>query len=114
MRHIRITRLSGNTLNRAAIPSVGARASTPELLATGFVEAIGLTTEDEAGLVYHPNQITLRSLRRGDYRTAREIGSGASAYRGGTMGAGLCYRSARIRSAARSPITTHGDDVVSW
>jgi hypothetical protein len=42
----------GNTLNRAPIPSVGARGTPPEMLATGFAEAIGVTTDDEAGLVY--------------------------------------------------------------
>ena len=42
----------GNTLNRAPIPPVGTQGTPPEVLATGFAEAIGLTTDDEAGLVY--------------------------------------------------------------
>ncbi|MGW5046512.1 hypothetical protein [Streptomyces griseoluteus] len=43
---------SGNTLNRAHVPSLGARGETPEILADGFQEAIGLAVDSEVGLAY--------------------------------------------------------------
>ncbi len=42
----------GNTLNRAAIPDKGHTGATPEILAHGFDEAIGLAVDSDAGLVY--------------------------------------------------------------
>ncbi|MFF3166375.1 hypothetical protein [Streptomyces sp. NPDC003273] len=43
---------SGNTLNRAHVPAAGAPGETPEILADGFQEAIGLAVDSEAGLAY--------------------------------------------------------------
>ncbi|MFF0778216.1 hypothetical protein [Streptomyces sp. NPDC003720] len=43
---------SGNTLNRAHVPSAGTPSETPEILANGFDEAIGLAVDSEAGLAY--------------------------------------------------------------
>ncbi|TWS20119.1 hypothetical protein FK529_08305 [Tsukamurella asaccharolytica] len=42
----------GNTLNRAPLTAAGDRGATPEILASGFHEAIGLAIDDEAGLAY--------------------------------------------------------------
>ncbi|MDP0400287.1 hypothetical protein [Tsukamurella strandjordii] len=43
---------SGNTLNRAPIPAPGTAGGTPEILARGFHEAIGLAVDTDGGLVY--------------------------------------------------------------
>ncbi|WP_433661422.1 hypothetical protein ACQPW1_03960 [Nocardia sp. CA-128927] len=43
---------AGNTLNRAPIPARGESGGTPEILARGFAEAIGLAVDLEAGLAY--------------------------------------------------------------
>ncbi|MDQ0988429.1 hypothetical protein [Streptomyces sp. V2I9] len=43
---------SGNTLNRAPVPEPGARGRSPEILADGFAEAIGLAVDGEAGIAY--------------------------------------------------------------
>ncbi|MFF4341160.1 3-hydroxyacyl-CoA dehydrogenase NAD-binding domain-containing protein [Kitasatospora sp. NPDC001540] len=42
----------GNTLNRAPVPAPGAAGGTPEILADGFAEAIGLAVDGGAGLAY--------------------------------------------------------------
>ncbi|QLJ02914.1 hypothetical protein HZZ00_19170 [Streptomyces sp. NEAU-sy36] len=42
----------GNTLNRAPLPAEGARGQAPEILATGFAEAIGLAVDRESGLAF--------------------------------------------------------------
>ncbi|MEU6479147.1 hypothetical protein ABZ858_20115 [Streptomyces sp. NPDC047017] len=42
----------GNTLNRAPVPAPGTHGRPPEILATGFAEAIGLAVDSEAGLAY--------------------------------------------------------------
>jgi hypothetical protein len=42
----------GNTLNRAPLPAPGSAGSTPEVLAEGFREAIGLAVDPAAGVVY--------------------------------------------------------------
>ncbi|MGW4272976.1 hypothetical protein ACWEGQ_11570 [Streptomyces seoulensis] len=43
---------AGNTLNRAAVPAPGEPGRAPEILATGFREAIGLAVDAEAHLAY--------------------------------------------------------------
>lgn len=43
---------NGNTLNRAPLPGPGERGDTPEILANGFGEAIGLAVDSEADLAY--------------------------------------------------------------
>ncbi|MFJ3959311.1 hypothetical protein [Arthrobacter sp. NPDC090010] len=43
---------TGNTLNRAALPPTGERGAEPEILASGFQEAIGLAVDGEAHRVY--------------------------------------------------------------
>ncbi|MGC4932335.1 hypothetical protein ACLQ3C_01430 [Gordonia sp. DT30] len=43
---------NGNTLNRAPIPAPGEPGATPEILADGFEEAIGLVVDTEADTVY--------------------------------------------------------------
>jgi len=43
---------AGNTLNRALIPDTGERGATPEILASGFGEAIGLCVSEEIGLAW--------------------------------------------------------------
>jgi hypothetical protein len=43
---------TGNTLNRAPIPALGAIGEPPEILAGGFHEDIGLALDDEAGVAY--------------------------------------------------------------
>lgn len=43
---------TGNTLNRAPVPGPGQGGQTPEILAGGFAEAIGLAVDGEAGVVY--------------------------------------------------------------
>lgn len=43
---------TGNTLNRALLPSAGERGKVPEILADGFQEAIGLAVDGEAGTAY--------------------------------------------------------------
>ena len=43
---------TGNTLNRAPIPAVGATGEPPEILVGGFHEDIGLALDDEAGVAY--------------------------------------------------------------
>ncbi|MGO4680125.1 hypothetical protein [Microbacterium sp. 2MCAF23] len=42
----------GNTLNRAPLPAPGERGRTPQVLADGFQEAIGLAVDGDAGVVY--------------------------------------------------------------
>ncbi|MFF0739990.1 hypothetical protein ACFYVL_06275 [Streptomyces sp. NPDC004111] len=42
----------GNTLNRAPLPAPGAGGRAPEILASGFAEAIGLAVDSEAGLAF--------------------------------------------------------------
>ncbi|MEU8894054.1 hypothetical protein [Streptomyces sp. NPDC048442] len=42
----------GNTFNRAPLPTAGQRGRRPEILATGFSEAIRLAFDSEAGLAY--------------------------------------------------------------
>ncbi|WP_051732139.1 hypothetical protein [Kitasatospora phosalacinea] len=42
----------GNTLNRAALPGPGGVGAPPEVLASGFAEAIGLAVDRAAGLAY--------------------------------------------------------------
>ncbi|MFE2733893.1 hypothetical protein [Streptomyces sp. NPDC059349] len=43
---------SGNTLNRSPVPPAAAQGETPEILADGFREAIGLALDSEAGIAY--------------------------------------------------------------
>ncbi len=43
---------AGNTLNRAPIPAAGERGAAPEILASGFGEAIGLCVNEELGLAW--------------------------------------------------------------
>ena len=43
---------TGNTLNRAPIPGPGERGPKPEILASGFGEAIGLCVNEEMGLAW--------------------------------------------------------------
>ncbi|GAA3196902.1 MULTISPECIES: hypothetical protein [Streptomyces] len=43
---------NGNTLNRAPLPAPGAPGGAPEILATGFAEAIGLAVDHDAGFAY--------------------------------------------------------------
>lgn len=43
---------NGNTLNRAPIPGPGERGAKPEILASGFNEAIGLCVNEEIGLAW--------------------------------------------------------------
>lgn len=43
---------AGNTLNRARIPGPGQRGEAPEILASGFGEAIGLCVNEELGLAW--------------------------------------------------------------
>lgn len=43
---------TGNTLNRAAVPAAGADGEAPEVLATGFHEAIGLALDEDARVAY--------------------------------------------------------------
>lgn len=42
----------GNTLNRAPIPGPGERGAKPEILSSGFNEAIGLCVNEELGLAW--------------------------------------------------------------
>ncbi|MFT4288251.1 hypothetical protein [Nocardioides sp.] len=42
----------GNTLNRAPLPAADERGATPEVLADGFAEAIGLAVDADAEVVY--------------------------------------------------------------
>ncbi|MER5389263.1 hypothetical protein [Saccharopolyspora sp. NPDC002686] len=42
----------GNTLNRAPLPAPGTTGRAPEILATGFSEAIGLAVDHDAGFAY--------------------------------------------------------------
>ncbi len=42
----------GNTLNRAPIPAPGEAGATPEILARGFQETIGLAIDADAGIAY--------------------------------------------------------------
>ncbi|MFT3659841.1 MAG: hypothetical protein QM809_00155 [Gordonia sp. (in: high G+C Gram-positive bacteria)] len=42
----------GNSLNRAPIPGPGEHGGAPEILATGFAEAIGLAVDADAGVAY--------------------------------------------------------------
>lgn len=43
---------NGNTLNRAPLPAAGATGAPPEILASGFAEAIGLAIDTDAGSAY--------------------------------------------------------------
>ncbi|MFD7874806.1 hypothetical protein ACFV5G_11980 [Streptomyces sp. NPDC059766] len=43
---------TGNTLNRAPLPPDGEQGTSPEILADGFQEAIGLAVDGEAGIAY--------------------------------------------------------------
>ncbi|MGW2962406.1 hypothetical protein ACWDGI_28630 [Streptomyces sp. NPDC001220] len=43
---------AGNTLNRAPVPAAGVSGGTPQILASGFAEAIGLAVDTDAGTVY--------------------------------------------------------------
>jgi hypothetical protein len=43
---------AGNTLNRAPIPALGERGTKPEILASGFGEAIGLCVNEALGLAW--------------------------------------------------------------
>ena len=43
---------NGNTLNRASLPGPGERGPTPQILADGFAEAIGLAVDAAAEVVY--------------------------------------------------------------
>ncbi|MFI6353783.1 hypothetical protein ACIBJF_14225 [Streptomyces sp. NPDC050743] len=43
---------AGNTLNRAPVPAAGAPGGTPQILAGGFAETIGLAVDDDAGTAY--------------------------------------------------------------
>ena len=43
---------AGNTLNRAPIPGIGETGAKPEILASGFGEAIGLCVNEEMGLAW--------------------------------------------------------------
>ena len=43
---------AGNTLNRAPLPAAGAVGGAPEILASGFAEAIGLAIDGAAGVAY--------------------------------------------------------------
>lgn len=42
----------GNSLNRAAVPPRGGKGETPEILADGFEEAIGLTVDRDQQIAY--------------------------------------------------------------
>jgi sugar lactone lactonase YvrE len=42
----------GNTVNRAPLPAPGERGQTPQILADGFQEAIGLAVDSDARVVY--------------------------------------------------------------
>ncbi|KAA9394568.1 TetR/AcrR family transcriptional regulator [Kocuria coralli] len=42
----------GNTLNRAPIPAAGERGGTPQILARGFQEAIGVALDQQRGVAY--------------------------------------------------------------
>ncbi|GAB3325744.1 hypothetical protein GCM10027451_50720 [Geodermatophilus aquaeductus] len=42
----------GNTLNRAPLPPAGAAGEPPQILASGFHEAIGLAVDQDAGITY--------------------------------------------------------------
>lgn len=64
----------GNTLNRAAIPDKGHAGATPEILANGFDEAIGLAVDTDAGLVYVSDLGgSIRSVEIGRDHAVREI-----------------------------------------
>ena len=64
----------GNTLNRAAIPDKGHAGATPEILANGFDEAIGLAVDTDAGLVYVSDLGgSIRSVEIGGDHAVREI-----------------------------------------
>ncbi|OBA67330.1 hypothetical protein [Gordonia sp. 852002-10350_SCH5691597] len=64
----------GNTLNRAAIPDKGHAGATPEILAYGFDEAIGLAVDTDAGLVYVSDLGgSIRSVEIGRDHAVREI-----------------------------------------
>lgn len=64
----------GNTLNRAAIPDKGHAGATPEILAHGFDEAIGLAVDTDAGLVYVSDLGgSIRSVEIGGDHAVREI-----------------------------------------
>lgn len=43
---------AGNTLNRAPLPGPGERGAAPEILASGFGEAIGLCVNEKLGLAW--------------------------------------------------------------
>ncbi|MGO3885885.1 MAG: hypothetical protein ACTJHU_06265 [Mycetocola sp.] len=43
---------TGNTLNRAAIPAAGEAGAAPQVLASGFMEAIGLARDERSSLIY--------------------------------------------------------------
>lgn len=43
---------AGNTLNRAPVPAAGALGGTPQILASGFAETIGLAVDTDAGTAY--------------------------------------------------------------
>lgn len=43
---------NGNSLNRSPIPAAGAAGSEPEVLATGFHEAIGLIVDEQHDIAY--------------------------------------------------------------
>ena len=65
---------SGNTLNQAAIPDKGHAGATPEILARGFDEAIGLAVDSDAGLVYVSDLGgSIRSVEIGGDHTVRDI-----------------------------------------
>ncbi|WP_116201080.1 hypothetical protein [Amycolatopsis circi] len=65
----------GNTLNRAPLPGPGRKGVEPEILASGFTEAIGLAVDDEVAYVSDlGGRITAVPLSGGESRVVVDMG----------------------------------------
>ena len=72
---------SGNTLNRADLPAPGRRGASPEILADGFGEAVGLAVDADAGVAYASDlasRIFAVPLAGGDKRLIADLGTRVS------------------------------------